>query len=425
MDQPDYLILVQSSDAQTVLCDPLGPAAYSMVHTVPGNPRSDLIVEFDKGAYGWRSIDLSERGKETPGTGTFTARADPALLAALTVPEVRIVVIREPYGDNPYIEMEGPFEDGDLDYDAARDGTDGPGIVTVTFADDQSSLAYRLVYPNPAQAATGQTTTTAYTISNVNAEDAARTLVNVNAAAGALPNRRYPELTLGVDAGVGTPISTSFVRSTTLTDALREILRLGGNLSMRTTQGADNIVRFEVYAPRDLTDTVWFSRALGNIRTLGFNWGPPTATVAVVGDDTAGVGRVVKERANTEALAAGYRRKEIWVDGRSAANAAELEQAGDEALAEAGPTAKVSLTAVESPSQRYREHIRIDDIVSVEVFDGYVVAAVVRGVDISVTPDKGEVVSLIIGEAGDAEIDLKAQELAKLRKRIAQLEGAG
>lgn len=412
----DYLILIQSPNAQTVLVDPLGPAAYNLTQTADGE-----APQFVRGALGWRSIELGPRGNE-PGVGSFVSIAAPELLTAVLTPEARIVVIREPDGEAAYIEMAGPIENVKLGYEAGRDGTDGYGLVTVQFADDPANLAYRLVYPNPAQASTAQSVTK-YTITATNAEDAARALVNLNAGPGALTARKYPELALGVDSGVGTSVSTSFIRAVTLTDALREVLRLGGNLGMRTYQGDDNVVRFEVYAPRDLTATVWYSRDLGNVRSLEFEHAAPSATVAIVGDDQAGVARVVKERSNTAALAAGWRRKEVWVDGRSAANATELEQAGDEALADTGPTARVNVVAIETPMQRYRTHVRIFDRVSVEVFDGYVVEDVIRGFDIKVTPEREEI-SPLIGAEGDGEIDLKAAALAKLRKRIAQLEGS-
>lgn len=401
MSATDYLLLIQSPNAQTLLAT-LGPGD-------------------NFGSPGWRNIELSPRFNE-PGTGTFTAVATPALITAATTPEARVVVIREPVDEASVIEMAGPIENVKLGYEAGRDGTDGFGTLTVQFTDDLASLAYRLIYPNPAQAATGQTVTK-YAVSG-NAEDVAQVMVNVNCAAGALVARRYPEIIFGSDNGVGTNIATSFIRSVTLTDGLREVLRLGGNLGMRTVQGTDNQVRFQVYQPRNLSANVWFSRALGNIRALDFEFAAPSATVAIVGNDTAGVGRVVKERTNTAALTAGWRRKEVWVDGRSAANATELEQAGDEALADTGPTARVSVTAIETPTQRYRTHFGIGDKVSVEVFDGYVIQEIVRGVDIVVTPEAGEVITPLIGAEGDGEIDLKALEISRLRKRIARIEGA-
>lgn len=418
--QPDYLILIMSPDASTILADPLGPAAYSMVPADPADPTSPLRVDFFRGAIGWRTINLGPRSKQA-GTGSFTALADAALMVALTIPEVRAVVVREPDGDASYIEMAGPVENVELDYQAGIDGTDGPGTVQVTFSDDLSSLAYRLVYPDPTEPADDQPVTK-YTITTTNAEDAARALVNLNAGPGALTARKYAELALGADHGVGTSISTSFVRSVTLMDALRSVLLLGGNLGMRATQD-DDTVRFEVYEPQDRSATVWFSRALGNIRDLKFTWAAPTATVAVAGDDQAGVDRIVVERSNSAALSAGWRRKELWVDARSAANLAEVQQAADEALADTGPTVKVSVTAVETPSQRYRANFGIDDTVSVEVYDGFVIQEIVRGVDITVTPDAGEVITPLIG-VEDTDIDLKAAEITRLKRRLAQIEGA-
>lgn len=423
MTATDYLILIQSANLATILTDPIGPSPYSLALKDPQDPGSELAVSYlpASNVASWRQIDLKPRGN-TVGVGEFTANATPDLLTAVFTPEARIAVLREPEGDASYVEMAGPIEHVTYHQEAGRDGTDRLGEVTVQFADDLASLATRLVYPNPAQAATAQTVTK-YTISAVNAEDAARALVNLNAGPGALVARRFPELVLGVDHGVGTAISTSFVRSVVLTDALREVLRLGGNLGMRAYQDGAQ-VKFEVYAPQNLTATVWFSRGLGNVKELTFEYAAPTATVALAGDATAGVARVVRERVNTVATAAGWRRKEAWVDARSAANAAEVDQAGDEALKEAQPTAKVSVVAIETEQQKYREHFNLLDLVSVEVFDGMVVQAAVTGVDITVTPERGEVVVPLIGSQTDAELDVETAELRKAVRRIAQIEGS-
>lgn len=402
MGKVDYTILITSPDASTTLIDPIGAG--------------------DRyGRYGWRAIALSPRFNQV-GSGNFTTSATPDVLAAVNTPENRVVVIREPADGDSVIEMSGPIERQPFGYKAERDGTDGPGTVTVWFADDLARIAKRLVYPNPAQASTAQTVAK-YTISAVNAEDAMRALVNLNAGPGALTARRVPGLVLGADNGLGTTVSTSFTRATHLTDALREVARLGGGLGFRTQQVGTQI-QFQVYAPRDLTDTVWFSRDLGNIRDVDYEPEAPKATVAIVGDAAAGTGRVIKERTNTAALAAGWFRSEAFVDARSAANATELDQAGDEHLADSGPSARLNLVAVETPSQRYRDHFAVGDSVTCEVFDGYRVVDIVRGVDITVSAEKGETVVPIIGAQGDALADAKAAELDKLRKRITQIEGA-
>ena len=412
----DYLVLIYSPDCTTILIDPIGPASYEVQRSADGP-----VPFYRSNVPGWRSINLGPRYNEA-GSGTIVVNTTLELFQAVTTPEVRIAVIREPLGQPAVIEMAGPLENASADRDAATDGTDGLGTITIQFTDDLASLATRLVYPNPAQPAAGQSVTKR-SYAGVNAEEAARDLVQRDAGPGALTGRRFPEIALGVDNNVGASVTTSFTRAIVLTDALRSLLLLGGGLGMRTTQVGEQAL-FEVYQPRDLSASVWFAWDLGNIRTLNFEFAAPTATVAIVGDEEAGVARIVRERTNADALAAGWRRKEIFVDARSAANITEVEQLGDEALADTGPTVRVNIQAIETAQQRYRRDFGIGDTVSVEIFDGFVITDIIRGVDITVSPDRGEVITPLIGAAGDQEIDLKAQEIERLKKRLAQLEGA-
>jgi len=411
----EYTLLITDPAGDQVIADP--------IHV--GDPRT--------GDPGWSEIRLGPRLNET-GSGTFTCSARPALLAAVNDPDNRVVVLRDhPDGGATTIEMAGPIERPKHPYQAARDGTDGPGLLTVSFADDLELLTDRLVYPDPAQPSTNQTTLTRYAITAQNAEDAMRALVNLNAGPGALAARQTPGLVLGADNGIlpGVTVSTSFTRDAVLSDALREVARLAGVAAataprvprFRIIQGT-NQLEFLVTMPADLTDSVIFSRELGNIAELEYEPEAPINTVAIVGDATAGTGRIVKERANADAHTAGWRRREVWVDARGAANATELEQAGDAALEEGGPKTRYVLQAIETPSTRYGYDYVIGDLVGTEPYAGAFVPAVVFGADITVTPSRGEEVKPIIGVEGDQITDRKAAELRRIQRRLAALEGA-
>lgn len=409
----EYTLLITNPAGSSVLCDPIEA----------GNSRT--------GAPGWSEIRLGPRLNEA-GTGTITCTARPDILAAVNDPDNRVVALREsPTGGDSTVEMAGPIELPKHGYEAARDGTDGPGRLVITFVDDLVLPAERLVYPNPALASTAQTTTK-YTITNVNPEDAARALVNLQAGPGALPARQTPGLVLGVDNNIlpGVTISTSFTRDVVLSDALREIVRLGAVAAATYPRRprlriipAGGQLRFTVEMPPDLSDSVIFSRALGNLAQADYAPEAPTDTVAIVGDATAGAGRVVKERINAAAHSAGWRRREVWVDARGAANATELEQAGDDALAEGGPKVGFTLRAIDTPTTRYGYDYPLGAMVSAEPYDGAFVSALVMGADITVTA-KGEEVTPIIGVEGDQIADRKAAEINRILRRLAALEGA-
>jgi hypothetical protein len=406
---------------------------YTLVIT---NPAGSQVVETigepdpETSTPGWTEINLKPR-HNVVGYGDFTCAATPAVLEAVNQPENRVVVQREDAGEPVTVEMCGPIEAVPTGYQAERDGDDGPGRVTVRFADDTARLADRLVYPSPNLAATAQTVTTRYQITGVNPEDAMRALFNLNAGPGALVPRRFPGFVLGADNGLlpGATVSTSFTRDTVLTDALREVSRLsagangGLGLGFRLVQVAATI-EFQVFAPRDLSGVVVFGREFGNIESLDYEPTAPTDTVAIVGDATAGTGRVVKERINTAALTEGWFRREVWVDGSGASNATELEQLGDRALDEGGATYRVAVVARDTPDQRWRYDFAEGDQASVEVAPGVFVTALVQGADITVTGERGEVVRPIIATSADSLVPATAREIRKIWRTINAKSGA-
>lgn len=410
----EYTLLITNPAGSEVLCDPIEV----------GNPRT--------GEPGWSEIRLGPRLNEV-GTGTIACTARPDILAAVNQPDNRVVALRETEtGDEPTVELAGPIELPKHGYQAARDGIDGPGLLTVTFADDLVLLAERLVYANPAVAATAQTTTK-YTITGQNPETAARNLVNLNAGPGALTARRTPGLVLGPVNNVlaGVTVSTSFTRDAVLADALREVVRLGAVAAgiwprrprLRVVP-VNNQLQFVVELPPDLSADVVFSRELGNVDESEYAPEAPTDTVAIVGDATPGTGRVFKERINTAAHNAGWRRREVWVDARGADNAAEQEQAGDEALAEGGPKNGYTLKPIETPQTRYGYDYPLGALVSAEAYPGAFISAVVTGADITVTAEKGEQVAPIIGVEGDRITDRKAAEIRRILRRLSAIEGS-
>ncbi|WP_431935789.1 Gp37-like protein [Micromonospora sp. RP3T] len=415
--QAEYTLLITTPDGSQELCDPIEF----------GNPRT--------GESGWSEIRLGPR-RNDPGTGTITCAARPDVLDAVNVPDARVVARRETLtGDEPTIEMAGPIELPDGGYEARRDGLDGWGTLAVTFVDDLVLLAERLIYPDPARSATNQTTATKYTITAQGVEAAIRAVVNLNAGPGAhtSPDRRTPGLVLGPVNGIlpGVTVSTSFTRDAVLSDAARTLAQLGAEsagilprVPRLRVLPVNGRLEFVVELPPDLSDTIIFSRALGNVQAMRYAPEAPRDTVAIVGDATAGVGRIVKERTNTAAHAAGWRRREVWVDARGAANATELEQAGDLALTEGGPRTGFTLEPIETPNCRYGYDYPIGALVSAEAYEGGpFIPAVVMGADIVVT-GKGETVTPIIGTEGDQITDRKAEEMRRLMRRMAQVEGA-
>lgn len=363
----------------------------------------------------WQSLEVTLRFNEpasgtvaAPATSTLRTQLDPRLADPGAVDWARrLVVVRD-----GQVFCAGPVEAPRNPHEWAIEGeASGDGLVTFNFTDDLALVAGRLVYPNPALAA-GSQDVAEYAASD-NAELILRDLVNRNAGPGALAARQVPELVLGPLAGVGATI-TARARFEPLGDVLRRVALDGGGLGFTTTQVGDEI-RFGVYAPADLTNQVRYSRGLGNLRSFTNEVMAPTVTTAIVAGQGEGAARTIRERINA-AAEAGWWRIEQWHDQRDTDATAELDQAGDEALAEGGETARIATVTVDIDGQRYGVNYQLGDRVGVETL-----SEVVRGVQLQATPESGEVITSIVGSqaaSSDPQWLVVSRDLARRLGRV-------
>lgn len=367
----------------------------------------------------WTSVELTLRFNE-PDSGALVVPTD-GVSAAQLVAGNRVVVIRDPAPALGYpgeILMAGPIEVPGAQAWSLDGGDSGSGTTTIAFASDDAPIVAEVAYPDPAHAITAQAAARlVYT--NANAENVMRALVNDNVGPGAIAARRIPALTLGPVAGVGGNVTAGF-RLDPLGDALRSVALAGGGLGWHTVQ-VGTALQFRVYRPRDLRGEVRFSRGLGNLLKYSYRPEAPTATVAIVGDGSGeGTSRAFTEIVSPDA--ARWGRMVAVVDRRDTTDAAELKAAGDEALAEKGESAQLSTVTIDVPTQRYGVHYGLGDLVSVELNTGTVVADIVRTVQITATPDDGEVVTAVVGTQ-DASTDPQwVALLRKIARRLARLE---
>jgi hypothetical protein len=360
---------------------------------------------------GWTEV-IATPAFNTVGSGQVTMPATPPVLDQINADGARMVVIRDgAYFLGGPIEKPGPF---DWSLDQGSDAAD-PGVVTVSFADDLALLAARRTYPDPAHASTAQTADY-YTASAVNAETLLRALVNLNAGPGALAARRVPQLILGTAAGVGTNVNLT-TRFEPLADVLRTVALAGGNLGFRTVQVGDNIV-FTVYDPTDLAAQIRFSRGLGNLRAIHYDPETPTVTAAIVGGDGTGTGRTIRERVDLSTTV----RLEEFVNRADTTDTTEMDQAGDEALAQGGERAQLSVVAIDTAVQRYGRDYALGDIVTVEIYPGLAITDVVRAVALTATPEAGEVVNPLIGADSTTTVSRMFAQYRQLERRLGRLE---
>lgn len=330
----------------------------------------------------WTSVDVTLRFNE-PASGEVVVPLT-AQNSALLTPGNRIAVKRE--GD---WFVAGPIERPGRQ----RWSLNGERTLTVGFSSDLALIAGRLVYPDPANAITAQGAARR-TFTATNAEDVLQTLVDESAGPGALTAREIPQLVIAADASVGSNVTVGF-RLDRLGDALRAVAISGGFLGFHTVQVADTI-EFRVYAPQDLTESVRFGTNYRNLIEYTYEPEAPRATVAIVGDGSGeGTGRVFRERSSAEAST--WWRIETLVDKRDTTTTDELDATGDQVLAEQAATASLSAICIDTESQRFGDHYRLGDLVSVELETGDVVADIVRAVRLVVTPDEGELLTVLVG----------------------------
>lgn len=357
----------------------------------------------------WLEVDSTINGNAAAAS-TAKLRARPDLLADLDTAQARLVVQRDGgvWSAGP-IEKRGPY---------AR-AADGTLSLSVSFTDDFGHVAAYRTYPDPAHAATAQTTGVK-SWTNTNPEVIARALVNDNCGPGALVARRLPGLVLGAATGAGTNVDYT-TRFKPLGDELRAVLLAGGGLGCRTRQVGSQIL-FEVYQPVDRTASVRFSDQLGNLRSFEYDPTAPTATVALVGDAAAGASRAIVERINTSAVTY-WGRWETFVNGQDKATTTALQQAGDQALADGAETAQLSLVAVDTPDQQYGSAYGLLDLVAVELWAGFEVAAAVRAVRLFADASTGEeTVYPLIGSGSATSSSRLVRWLRQIERRTRALE---
>lgn len=411
----DYTLLVTNRSGTSMLCDPIGT--------------SDPLA----GELGWTRIEVKPR-HNVVGSGKFTIAALPELMEALYTPDARVLVRRalEDGSGETDVVMAGPIEVPDVGFEIVRDGTDGPGIIDVNFADDRQLIANRLLYPDPAHESNAQTVAR-YVLANVNPETAMWNMVNLNLGPGAIVSRRHSGLTMRSLQGLasGVTVSKTFTRDWDLIEALREVDRLAKEagaplgVGFRIVQNGGAGTQFQTFQPQDLRHDVVFARALGNATAGRYSRAAPTVTHAITGNADAGIARIISERVNAAAVAEGWNRREAFIDARSAANLTEQNKIGDQALADGAAKARADVTAVETADCRYDYDYGPGDLVSYLPYPGGpYVTATCQGADITVTENGEDIVPIIGTDDQGINADAKAAEFRKLWAEIRRMQGA-
>ncbi len=295
------------------------------------------------------------------------------------------------------------------------------GLVTFTGIDDNHVLADALAYPTPTTADVSAQAND-YDTRTGPAETIMRAYVNANIGPGAPSARRNTRLTLAADEGRGIPLRYP-ARFDNLGELLNKLATLAG-LGFRVVQIGTSL-EFQVYEVTDRTDRVRLSVDSGTLDSEEVRIAPPQVTRAIVAGQGQGADRLFVERTSTDALAAEAtwgRRIEVFKDQRNASEVADLEQAGDEELANgAAVTTAIKATPVDATTMRYGRDWGLGDRVGV-IVDGQPTASTVTAAIIKVNKD-GVRIGAAIGDVTgfDADAALGARQ-AKTDARVSALE---
>ncbi|MGM7422785.1 Gp37-like protein [Cellulosimicrobium sp. CpK407] len=363
-----------------------------------------------------RDLDLTSRVVHCGvGEWTLTLPAEHPLTPVLRTPGAGLIVT----GPDDVL-WSGPVTTPTLDA-----GTDDPaGLVTITGVTDDVLAADATAWPQPAN---GNVATQAAGYDNRSgpAETVMRAYVAANIGPTAPVSRRgllAQRLTLAPDLGRGTNVVKS-ARFPVLGELLTEIATVAG-LGWRIVQ-RDDVLVFEVYEIADRTATVRLDVANGGLESQSAATSPPAVTHVLVAGQGQGEARTLLERSTPESVAAAAawgRRIERFKDQRQTDDLTELQQAGDEDLADGGFTAtNVAAVPAEILGMQYARDWREGDHVTV-VLDGQETTSTVTAATLRASA-AGVLVGADIGDVTgfDPNVALSGR-VEDTARRVSQLE---
>lgn len=250
---------------------------------------------------------------------------------------------------------------------------------------------------------------------------------------------RQQDVGMGADFGRGNAVSYS-ARLTVLLDVLAQLalpeVAGGVGLGFRIVAVDPDVFgysrQFSVYEPSDLTTTVRFSPALGNLAERTYDREMAETNFVVVGGGGDGVLRTFVEASNSASIVEWGLRMEGFVDQRQTTVVDELQQAGADELATKGDQTALTLQPVDTAGLAYGTDYNLGDVVRVFASDTVTVDEVMREVKFDLTGTGGELITPLVGTPGAqaagttaaAALDVLFSQQAAVAQRLGRLERA-
>jgi hypothetical protein len=261
---------------------------------------------------------------------------------------------------------------------------------------------------------------------NIPLETAIKNLVSWNVGPQALSNRKHTLLSIANNASRGPAINYTAKFGAgvdlNLLDAIRLLIAQNYNTAVPNTNMGVRITRkgtgliFDVFIPRDLSATAWFSEDTGNLTSITFSLTDPTVTDALV-------------RGSTEFFPATAPGKTQWnmvesfIDNSSETDHNNVVAAANDALISGGRGPSMSTTVTDTPLLVFGKDFYLGDIVSVQVRNGDVYSDIVSGVTFTADASQTPIINVVptIGVSSDAQ-STDNKVVAQLINRIKALE---
>ena len=350
------------------------------------------------------SLELTDNFNNV-GSWALTLAAEHPLCDTLRTPGAGIIVT----GPDDVL-LSGPMVKSEY----AATPTDVGGSVSFEGVSDTVCLADSLAFPQPSNP-DGASQTESHDVRTGKAETVMHAYVNANIGPAAPAARRKAGLIMGTDGARGPSVNQS-ARFPVLGNLLTEIAFLG-NLGFRVVQRGTSLV-FETYIITDRTKLIRLDVRNGTLSGQRVAISPPGATRAIVAGQGELEDRQFLQVDTAESIAAETewgRRIERFVDQRNTDDWTELQQAGDEVMADEGFTAvNVQIVPLEDSPVRFGVDWGLGDKLTV-IVDDQELQSVVTGVVIKANSD-GFKVGAVMGDATGFDAN------AALNKRVTNTE---
>ncbi|MGN6245106.1 MAG: Gp37-like protein [Motilibacteraceae bacterium] len=296
----------------------------------------------------------------------------------------------------------------------------GDRTCTLTFESDLIRLWERIVYPTPTNAITAQTVDVG-DVQTGAAETVLLHYISANAGPSALTARKVTGLTVPASSARGGTVTVT-ARFDNLGRLVADIGAAAG-LDVEVVQSGTTLATTVTAAP-DLSATARYGvPGFGGPGLLGEDWSytltKPDVTRAEVGGGGEGTARVFRERPDTTAETTWGRRVEAFIDQRQTTDTAELDKAGDDALAEGSQPVSISAPILDSPGLRLGVDVPLGALVTLDLDDERVVDRL-RQLTTRIAVDSGSPTVSVEGVVGTADAGLtrSQKEFLAMRKTL-------